>query len=285
MKTLTNFQASVSVFLVLVACDSNPAKNPTLADEPHSLVWVSDNGDGTYRNPVLHADYSDPDVIRVGDDFYMTASSFTCVPGLPVLHSGDLVNWEIIGHALKYQVPRAVFDKPQQGNGVWAPCIRYQKGVYYIYYPDPDFGIYLIKAKDPAGPWTEPVMVKSGKGLIDPSPLWDDDGKAYLVHAYAGSRAGIKSILVVCRMNNKGTEVFDDGVLVYDGHEKHPTIEGPKFHKRNGNCYIFAPGGGVRSGWQVVLRSKNVCGPYEDRVVMAQGGSDVNGPHQIGRGA
>jgi beta-xylosidase len=248
--------------------------------ESRSLVWVADNGDGTYKNPILHADYSDPDVIRVGDDFYMTASSFTCVPGLPILHSRDLVNWKIIGHALKYQVPREVYDKPQQGNGTWAPCIRYHQGKYYIYYPDPDFGLYFVMADDPAGPWSEPVMVKSGKGLIDPSPLWDDDGNAYLVHAFAGSRAGIKSILVVCRMNDDGTKVTDDGVLIFDGHEKHPTIEGPKFYKRNGYYYIFAPGGGVKMGWQVVLRSKNIYGPYEDKIALAQGKSLVNGPHQ-----
>ncbi|MBN1415959.1 MAG: glycoside hydrolase 43 family protein [Bacteroidales bacterium] len=266
--------------LLSAACNNKSSIDVASSSGTLSRVWVADNGDGTYKNPILHADYSDPDAIRVGDDFYMTASSFTCVPGLPVLHSRDLVNWEIIGHALKYQIPRTVFDKPQQGNGVWAPCIRYHQGEYYIYYPDPDHGIYLVKAKNPAGPWSDPVMVKSGKGLIDPSPLWDDDGDAYLVHAFAGSRAGIKSILVVCRMNDKGTKVLDDGVLVFDGHEKHPTIEGPKFYKRNRYYYIFAPGGGVKYGWQVVLRSKHIYGPYEDRVVLAQGKSPVNGPHQ-----
>ena len=266
--------------LVLVACTAHTVREVTPPAESVSRVWVSDNGDGTYTNPVLHADYSDPDAIRVGDDFYMTASSFTCVPGLPVLHSRDLVNWKIIGHALSCQIPCDVYNKPQQGNGAWAPCIRYHQGEYCIYYPDPDFGIYMVKARNPAGPWSEPLLVKSGKGIIDPSPLWDDDGKAYLVHAFAGSRAGIKSILVVCRMNDEGTKVLDDGVVVFDGHDTHPTLEGPKFYKRNGTYYIFAPGGGVKYGWQVVLRSKNIYGPYEDRVVMAQGGSVINGPHQ-----
>jgi beta-xylosidase len=92
-----------------------------------SKVWVADNGDGTYTNPVLYADYSDPDVTRVGDDFYLTASSFNCVPGLPILHSKDLVNWELIGHALQKQPPYEVFAKVQHGGGVWAPCIRYHK--------------------------------------------------------------------------------------------------------------------------------------------------------------
>ena len=98
-----------------------------------SKVWVADNGDGTYKNPVLYADYSDPDAIRVGDDYYMTASSFNCVPGLPILHSRDLVNWELIGHALLKQPPFDLFAKVQHGGGVWAPCIRFHKTEYYIY--------------------------------------------------------------------------------------------------------------------------------------------------------
>ena len=106
-----------------------------------SKVWVSDQGDGTYINPILHADYSDPDVIRVGEDFYMTASSFNAVPGLPILHSKDLVNWELVNYALERQVPIDHFSKPQHGNGVWAPSIRYHEGENYIYWGDPEFGI------------------------------------------------------------------------------------------------------------------------------------------------
>lgn len=245
-----------------------------------SQVWVADNGDGTYKNPVLHADYSDPDAVRVGEDYYMTASSFNAAPGLPILHSRDLVNWKLIAYALPQQVPPDVFSKPQHGNGVWAPSIRFHKGEYYIYYPDPDYGIYLIKAEHPAGPWSEPLLVAGGKGLIDPCPLWDDNGDAYLVHAYAGSRAGIKSIIVVKKMNAEGTKLLDAGRLVYDGHETDPTIEGPKFYKRNGYYYIFAPAGGVATGWQLVLRSRNVYGPYERKVVMDQGSTPINGPHQ-----
>lgn len=243
-------------------------------------VWVSDLGNGSYRNPVLYADYSDPDVIRVGDDFYMTASSFDAVPGLPILHSNDLVNWKLIGHALQQQPPHEHFSKTQHGNGAWAPAIRFHEGEFYIYYPDPDFGIYLTKAKDPKGPWSEPVLVEGGKGLIDPCPLWDDDGKVYLVHAYAGSRAGIKSIIVVKQLNEDGAKVMDAGKIVYDGHELDPTIEGPKFCKRNNYYYIFAPAGGVSTGWQTVLRSKSVYGPYERKVVMDQGTTTINGPHQ-----
>lgn len=245
-----------------------------------SRVHWGEGGHGDYYNPVLHADYSDPDAVRVGNDFYMTSSSFNAVPGLPILHSRDLVNWQLIGHALPMQPPYDVFSKPQHGNGVWAPAIRYHNNEYYIYYPDPDYGIYLVKAKHPAGPWSEPMLVEGGKGLIDPCPLWDDDGQVYLVHAYAGSRAGVKSIIVVKKMNAEGTKTLDTGKLVFDGHETDPTIEGPKFYKRNGYYYIFAPAGGVSTGWQLVLRSKNVYGPYERKVVMDQGKTKINGPHQ-----
>jgi beta-xylosidase len=245
-----------------------------------SKVWVPDNGDGTYRNPVINADYSDPDAIRVGSDFYLTASSFTCAPALPVLHSNDLVNWTIIGHALKKQVPLDIYDKAQQAKGVWAPAIRFHNNEFYIYYPDPDYGIYMVRTKDPAGEWEQPVLVLGGKGLIDPCPFWDDDGKAYLINAWAGSRAGINSIITIYRMNPEGTKVIDDGRIVYDGREFNPTIEGPKVYKRNGYYYLSAPAGGVSRGWQLILRSKNLYGPYEEKIVIDQGTTTINGPHQ-----
>jgi beta-xylosidase len=243
-------------------------------------VWVSDNGDGTYSNPIIAADYSDPDVIRVEDKFYMTASSFNCIPGLPILESYDLVNWKLIGYGLNKLPQLDVYDKPQHGNGVWAPCIRYHKNEFYIYYPDPDFGIFRIKAKTAYGPWSEPVLVKSGKGLIDPTPLFDEDGKAYLIYAFAGSRAGMKSVLVACTMNEEGSIANNDEVLLIDGHQDESTIEGPKIYKKNGYYFIFAPAGGVATGWQTVLRSKTIFGPYEKKKVLEQGTTTVNGPHQ-----
>lgn len=245
-----------------------------------SKVWSPDNGDGTYKNPVINADYSDPDAIRVGEDYYLVSSSFNSIPGLPILHSKDLVNWQLINHALRELEPKDVFRKPQHGGGVWAPAIRYHDGEFFIFFPDPDYGIYVTKAKDPAGEWSKPILIAEGKGLIDPCPLWDDDGKAYLVHAFAGSRAGIKSVLVVKKMSPDGMKLLDDGVMVFDGHEKDPTVEGPKFMKRDGWYYILAPAGGVPTGWQLVLRSKNIYGPYERKVVLAQGKTAINGPHQ-----
>jgi beta-xylosidase len=275
---------AVGILLTLAAL---PSVSTAQTSAPHgpsasplSKVWVADRGDGTYRNPIIHADYSDPDAVRVGDDFYMTASSFNAAPGLPVLHSKDLVNWRLISHVFTRQRPLAHFSRPQHGGGVWAPSIRHHGGEFYIFYPDPDFGIYVTKARHPSGPWSEPLLVKEAKGWIDPCPLWDDDGNAYLVSAMAASRSGVKSVLVVSRMSPDGTRLLDDGVMVFDGHDRHPTLEGPKFYKRGGFYYIFAPAGGVEQGWQLALRSKNVYGPYEARVVLAQGKTAVNGPHQ-----
>lgn len=254
----------------------------TIAQPPSyiSKVWVADNGNGTYSNPIIYADYSDPDAIRVGDNFYMISSSFNAIPGLPILHSKDLVNWTIIGHAMLKQLPEKDFDNVQHGNGVWAPSIRYHNGMFYIFSPDPDRGIFVLKSKEITGPWSDPILVEAGKGLIDPCPLWDDDGKVYLAHAYAGSRAGFKSIIVVKELNASADKVISNAVMVYDGHLNDATVEGPKFYKRNNFYYIFAPAGGVSTGWQIVLRSKNIYGPYERKIVMSQGQSKVNGPHQ-----
>lgn len=256
--------------------------HPAMA-QYRSKVWVSDEGNGMYRNPVLHADYSDPDVCAVGEDYFLTASSFNCTPGLPILHSKDLVNWKIVNYALKKVEPVEYYNEARHGKGVWAPSIRFHEGMYYIYWGDPDFGIFMVKTRDPYGEWDAPVLVKAGKGMIDPCPLWDDDGRVYLAHAWAGSRAKFNSVLTVCELNKEGTAVISDPVLVFDGNDGvNHTIEGAKFYKRNGFYYLFAPAGGVVSGWQLVMRSKDVYGPYEVRIVMAQGKTDINGPHQGG---
>ena len=247
-----------------------------------SKVWVADQGNGTYKNPVLYADYSDPDVCRVGEDYYLTSSSFNCIPGLQVLHSKDLVNWSIVGAALPYAVPPVDDERPEHGNRVWAPSIRHHNGEFYIFWGDPDQGVFMTKAPKAEGPWSEPVLVKPGKGVIDTCPLWDEDGRVYLVHAYAGSRAGLKSVIAICELNKEASKAITPSRIVFDGHEAHQTCEGPKFYKRNGYYYIFHPAGGVPTGWQVVLRSKNVYGPYEWKTVLAQGKSSVNGPHQGG---
>lgn len=242
-------------------------------------MWIADLKDGNYKNPILYADYSDPDVIRVGEDFFMTASSFTYSPGLPILHSKDLVNWKVVNYALD-RMPFESYNLPSHGKGVWAPAMRYHEGEYYIYFGAPDEGILMVKTKNPFGKWEEPVLVKEAKGWIDTCPFWDEDGQAYLVHAFANSRCGIKSILHINKMAADGKSLLDEGTLVVDGRVNHPTLEGPKMYKRNGYYYIFAPAGGVEKGWQVIFRSKNIYGPYEEKIVLRQGDTPINGPHQ-----
>ena len=255
-----------------------------------SAVWSPDNGDGTYTNPVINADYSDPDVCvgPSGEDYYLTASSFQCSPGLPVLHSKDLVNWEIVGYALKrlYEGDNKMlehFSVPQHGNGVWAPSIRFHNGEFYIYWGDPDFGVYMVKTKggDPAGEWENPVCVIRGEGYIDTTPLWDDDGRCYLVNGWANSRAKFASVLTVREMSADGTRAIGQPVIVFDGNgTENRTCEGPKFYKRDGWYWIMCPAGGVPTGFQLAMRSKSPYGPYEHKIVLSQGKSSVNGPHQ-----
>ena len=256
-----------------------------------SEVWSPDLGDGTYKNPVINADYSDPDVCvgASGEDYYLTASSFQCVPGLPILHSKDLVNWEIINYALNEHLYAGNtelikhFSTVQHGNGVWAPSIRYHAGWYYIYWGDPDFGVMMTRTQDPAGRWESPVCVIPGQGYIDTTPLWDDDGRCYLVNGWANSRARFASVLTVRELSPDGTRAIGQPVIVFDGNgTENRTCEGPKFYKRDGWYWILCPAGGVPTGFQLAMRSRSPYGPYEHKVVLAQGKTPVNGPHQGG---
>lgn len=236
-----------------------------------------------YNNPIIHEDYSDPDAIAVGDDFYMVASSFAHVPGLPLLHSTDLVHWKLIHYILpelQFLERSSDYDLPRHGEGVWAPSLRYHNGRFWVFFSTPDEGIFMCSSKEPTGPWTAPHLLKKVKGWIDPCPFWDEDGQAYLVHAFAHSRTGIRSKLQAFRMSADGRELQGEGQIIYDGGLVHPVMEGPKWYKREGMYYIFAPAGGVSHGWQVVLRSEHIFGPYEDRIVLQQGNSHINGPHQ-----
>ena len=187
-----------------------------------------------------------------------------------------------MGHALAEQPPAGHFSAPRHGEGVWAPSIRYHGGRFWIVYPDPDFGIYLTTADDPAGKWTPPVLIESGKGLIDPCPFWDDDGQLYLIHGWARSRAGIANMLTLQRLSADGRAALDPGSVVIDGNRipNWNTLEGPKLYKRNGYYYVFAPSGGVVAGYQAVFRARSIYGPYEHRIVLSQGRTSVNGPHQ-----
>ena len=244
------------------------------------IGYFGDNGDGSYCNPIIYRDYSDPDVIRVGNDYYMTAGSFCNTPGLPILHSRDLVNWSLISYALE-NIPFESYSVPRHGCGVWAPSIRYFNGEFIIFFPMPDEGIFTVRTQDPAGKWSDPVCVYEGAGWIDPCPFTDDDGKCYMVNAFAKSRIGFKSRLQIAELSPGLDKITSVPVMVFDGEAAdNETIEGPKLYKHNGWYYIFAPAGGVKQGWQTVLRSKNIYGPYEHRRVMEQKDTPINGPHQ-----
>jgi beta-xylosidase len=235
-----------------------------------------------FTNPVLNADWPDPDVVRVGDDYYLVVSSFNRAPGLPVLHSRDLVTWEIVARALPALPPEEHYRLPRHGAGVWAPSLRHHDGTFHITYPDPDHGIFVLSAEDPRGPWSPPRLLLGGTGLIDPCPLWDDDGRAYLVHGWARSRSGIANRLTMVEVDPGLTMITGTPRTVVDGDELpgYHTLEGPKLYKRDGWYWIFAPAGGVATGWQSVFRARDIFGPYEGRVVLAQGDTPVNGPHQ-----
>jgi beta-xylosidase len=231
-----------------------------------------------YRNPILFADYSDPDVIRDGANYYLVASTFHFVPGIPILQSTDLVHWTILGHVVQRMDmdPRySMVGGNRYGKGVWAPSIRKHDGLYYVYFPTPNEGIFVSTAAKITGPWSAPAVVIAGAGLEDPCPFWDDDGTAYLIHSMTGAGP-----LILHRMSADGKHVLDDGKIIVQDAEHLPVLEGPKLYKRDNYYYIFAPIGGVGGGSQVVLRSHEIYGPYEHRVVLAQGSTHINGPHQ-----
>ncbi len=231
-----------------------------------------------YNNPILQADYSDPDAIRVGKDFFMVASSFNHTPGVPILHSKNLVDWEIINYVYD-EIPFKRFDDVCHGDGAWAPAIRYHDGVYYCIIPFPDEGIYVSSTTDPYGEWSDLWCVIPGKGIIDPCPIWTN-GKCYMAVGFAKSRIGFNSCLGIYEVSNDLKTQITDYKIVYDGHNDNPTIEGPKFNERNGYYYIMAPAGSVKGGWQVCLRSRYIYGPYETKIVLMQNDTLVNGPHQ-----
>lgn len=250
--------------LILAVAVAGHAGNGGLA-----LAW-GDRGDGTFANPVLNADYSDLDVIRVGDKYYMTCSEFHFM-GMPVLESDDMVNWRIIGQVYDNIGMPGYGDMIKYAEGTWAPALRYHDGKFWIFVCTPEEGLFMTVAEDPAGPWSPLLLVKGVAKWEDPCPFWDDNGDAYLVRSR--HRAGP---IIIHRMSPDGRELLDEGVTVYKG----PVAEGPKMFKKDGYYYISIPEGGVSKGWQTVLRSKDVYGPYESRRVLERGSTDVNGPHQ-----
>lgn len=261
---MTRLKYLFSVVALMVAVTAANAQ-----EESFQTKW-GDQGDGTYINPVLNADYSDPDVIRVGKKYYMVASDFHFM-GMQVLESDDMVNWKIISQIYdRFDLP--MWDSNMRyAGGSWAPSIRYHDKKFWVYFCTPHEGLFMSTAENPEGPWSPLHCVKAVEKWEDPCPLWDDDGQAYLAHSLHGAGP-----IIIHKMSSDGKELLDEGVTVYRG----PVAEGPKFLKKDGWYYISIPEGGVTSGWQTVLRSRNIYGPYENKRVLETGTTAVNGPHQ-----
>lgn len=218
-------------------------------------TWTADNGNGTFTNPLFYEEFSDPDLIRVGTDYYLTGTTMHAMPGLPVLHSKDLVNWELLGYALdKLDLgPAYRLENGENiyGKGIWAPCFRYHNGVYYIFSNVNHATTQVFRATNPKGPWMHTAMKQS---FHDLSVLFDDDGKAYIVWGYRD--------LHIAQLN-------DDLTDIVPGTEHTPfgpdslIGEGSHFYKVNGK-YI------ITSAW------------YDKRMRMAAGRSDhVFGPYEV----
>jgi beta-xylosidase len=229
-----------------------------------------DQGNGTYINPILNADYSDPDVIRVGEKYYMVCSEFHFM-GMPVLESDDMVNWKIVGRVYDKIDFHGYSTNEQYGRGSWAPAIRFHNNKFWVYFCTPGDGLFMSTSEKAEGPWDPLVVVKEIPGWEDPCPFWDDDGTAYLGHSMVGAGP-----IIIHKMSADGKQLLDEGVTVYTG----PVAEGTKIHKLNSYYYLSIPEGGVERGWQTVLRSKNIFGPYEKKVVLERGSTNINGPHQ-----
>lgn len=237
---------------------------------PTSLNTWGDQGNGTYINPILNADYSDPDVTRVGNKYYMVASDFHFLR-MQVLESEDMVNWKLLSQVYsRFDFPGWDTNEHYAG-GSWAPSIRHHDGRCWVFFCTPDEGLFMSNATNPAGPWSPLVNVCHVEKWEDPCPFWDDDGQAYLGRSIHGAGP-----IIIHKMSPDGTKLLDEGRTVYTG----PVAEGTKIHKINGYYYLSIPEGGVSEGWQTILRSKNIYGPYEKKVVLEQGSTNINGPHQ-----
>jgi beta-xylosidase len=217
----------------------------------------SDNGDGTYTNPILYSDFPDPDVIRVDSTYYMVSTTMFIFPGVTILKSHDLVNWEYCSNA----VPRFDFSPcynldgcNRYSHGQWATSLKYRNGKYYLLFITLDEGGFLCTATNPEGPWK---IQKLPRGFYDPGLFFDDDGRIYVAHGYS-------KISITELDTNFAPKGIDS--LVYSG-DIRKGLEGSHVYKINDYYYLYCTYGGL-DGIQVALRSKNIYGPYEQKVVI-----------------
>jgi beta-xylosidase len=230
-----------------------------------------DQDDGTFKNPVLPADYSDIDAIRVGTDYYAISSTFQYSPGMVILHSKDLVNWRILAHAVAdvTQIsPEMNWDRMNRyGKGIWAGSIRYHAGQFWLYFGTPNEGYFMTTARNPAGPWTPLVPVMKEGGWDDCCPFWDDDGQGYLVGTrfYSDPRDRIPYKIHLFKLTPDGKGLVPGFDLIL--HQSKGS-EANKLYKWNGLYYHFFSE--VRAEGRVVMmgRAKAVTGPYEIRQLL-----------------
>ncbi|WP_081147567.1 family 43 glycosylhydrolase [Niastella vici] len=254
-----------------------------------SPVYTADNGDGTYKNPLLWGDWPDPDLIRVGDEFYFVSTSMHYVPGCPILKSKDLVNWEMAGYAVDRYNEDPRYNL-QGGNmylrGSWAATIRHHNGLFYVGFCTPRWDkekgqFSICTAKEVKGPWTRTIFPEY---LYDPGLFFDDNGKVYVVHG--------QGKLYVTELAADARSAIGAAKEIWTKPIEKPAgstapgqrygMEGSHVYKINGYYYITCPAGGTE-GWQVCLRSKNIYGPYESKVIVQDESSyPANGLHQGG---
>lgn len=217
----------------------------------------SDNGDGTYTNPVIAADFPDPDVIRVDSVYYMVSTTMFIFPGVTILKSYDLVNWEYCSNAVQRFDFSPCYNLDgcnRYGHGQWATSLRYKNGKFYLLFITLDEGGFVCTATKPEGTWK---IKHLPRGFYDPGLFFDDDGKIYVAHGY--NKINITEI-------DSNFVAKGEDVLVYTG-DIRKGLEGTHVYKINGYYYLYCTYGGL-DGFQVALRSKNIYGPYEQKVVI-----------------
>ena len=263
---------------VLISCTVTGWGMPRYSNEPSGGRW-GDQGDGSYCNPILPADYSDIDAIRVGDDYYCVSSTFQFSPGVVILKSKDLVNWKIIGHAVPdvTQIdPKMNWDSMSEyGNGIWAGALRFHDGLYWVYFGTPSEGYFMTTAKDPSGPWAPLTRLMASGGWDDCCPFWDDDGQGYLVGSrFNNDPADGK------RYNIHLFKLTPDGKALVPGFDRiiHQSegSEANKLYKINGLYYhLFSH---VTPEGRVVMmgRSSSLEGPWELQQLQHGGAREPN---------
>lgn len=229
----------------------------------------SDNGDGTYTNPVIYSDFPDPDVIRVDSTYYMVSTTMFIFPGVTILKSYDLVNWEYCCNAVQRMDFSRCYNLDgcnRYSHGQWATSLKYNNGKYYLLFITLDEGGFICTATKPEGPWE---IKKLPRGFYDPGLFFDDNGKIYVAHGY--------STISITELDTNFLAKSNDA-LVFTG-DIRPGLEGTHVYKINGYYYLYCTYGGG-DGFQVALRSKNIYGPYEEKIVIRDNGNLGTGLHQ-----